>query len=166
MFPNSLFRAYVAAIPALNREFGNNLMCHPVHLPPVHWLTVDRPRICCQLLSSPPGGWPVCHAHCSIDFRTVLCYINVPSPPLPSPPRLSGNLPPPKVVLSIARSSHCDWLKRRDERLRKGSTLPVLFSHQGLIWPSNNAPFAAPVYISGPTPDLIGTAAALGGSDN
>ena len=30
MFPNSLFRAYVAAIPALNREFGNNLMCHPV----------------------------------------------------------------------------------------------------------------------------------------
>ena len=30
LFPNSLFRAYVAAIPALNREFGNNLMCHPV----------------------------------------------------------------------------------------------------------------------------------------
>ena len=26
----SLFRAYVTAIQALNQEFGNNLMCHPL----------------------------------------------------------------------------------------------------------------------------------------
>ena len=30
LFSNSWFRAYVTAITALNREFGNNLMCHPV----------------------------------------------------------------------------------------------------------------------------------------
>ena len=30
LFPNSLFRVYVTAIPALNRKLGNNLMCHPV----------------------------------------------------------------------------------------------------------------------------------------
>ena len=30
LFPNSWLRAYVTAIQALNQEFGNNLMCHPV----------------------------------------------------------------------------------------------------------------------------------------
>ena len=30
LFQNALFWTNVTAIPALNREFGNNLMCHPV----------------------------------------------------------------------------------------------------------------------------------------
>ena len=30
MFPNSLFRAYVTAIPALNQQFWINLMFHPI----------------------------------------------------------------------------------------------------------------------------------------
>ena len=30
LFPHPRFRAYVSAILALKREFGNNLMCHPL----------------------------------------------------------------------------------------------------------------------------------------
>ena len=39
MFPNSLFGANVTAIVALIREFGNNLMCHPVYN--VHYLLLQ-----------------------------------------------------------------------------------------------------------------------------
>ena len=34
-FPISGFRAYVTPTPALNPEFGNNLMCHPVAALPI-----------------------------------------------------------------------------------------------------------------------------------
>ena len=44
LFPNSLFRAIVTTVIALNLEFGNKLMCHPA-------LTLKRRPACVSMAS-------------------------------------------------------------------------------------------------------------------
>ena len=60
MFSNSRLRAYVTTVPALNREFANNLMCHPIFQAGIFRLGVrvepgvpgDRP----PAAAAPEGG--------------------------------------------------------------------------------------------------------------